>query len=102
MIPRKDRAPLLLTAGFLLPLVAMSTLWLRHPAHASATESSHVGMYSMADPDGDGEALLEHWGDPKDIHEQRVQIGGMLVFFGAMGALSLRRRAALRRKTRAN
>ena len=96
---KRDRAPLVLTACFLLPLLTMSLLWLRHPAVVHAAPS-HVGMYREADPDGDGEALREHWADPKDIHEQRLQLGGLGVFFVGAGALSARRRAARRRFTR--
>lgn len=96
----RDRAPLMLTACFLLPLLTMSILWLRHPEVAHAAPS-HVGMFSVADPDGDGEALREHWADPKDIHEQRVQLGGMAVFFLGVGALTARRRIVQRRFYRA-
>lgn len=96
-----DRVPLVLTACFLLPLLTMSILWLRHPEVAHAAPS-HVGMYSMSDPDGDGEALREHWADPVDIHEQRVQLGGLGVFFVGVGVMAARRRAVQRRFTRAD
>ncbi len=102
MTPRKDRAPLLLTAGFLLPVAAMSALWLRHPAHGPVPPASRVGMVSVADPDGDGDALLEHWANPVDIREQRLQLAGMLVFFGGVGAVGARRRASPRRPPHAD
>ena len=92
---------LLLTASLALALSGMSVLLPHTPARAQAPKFVLAGVTTPAAPvedgDGDGDELLEHWGDPRYSHEQAVQLCGMAAFFSVCGAVSCRRRAALRR-----
>ena len=96
-----NHAPWLLTASLALALSGMSVLLPRTPAQAQAPKVVMAGITTHAAPaedgDGDGDELMQHWGDARYSHEQRVQLLGMAAFFAGFGALSLRRRAALRR-----
>ena len=103
----KDNAPWLLTGSLLLTLSGASVLLLL-PNAAAQAQSPQVTMAGVTthatpadDDDGDGgNELLEHWGDAKYAHEQRVQLAGLMAFFAATGLLSYRRRAALGRAAR--
>jgi len=50
--------------------------------------------------DGDGDELLEHWGDAKYSREERIQIAGLAGLFALVGGAALRRRLTLRRACR--
>jgi len=46
--------------------------------------------------DGDGDELLEHWGDPKYAREERLQMAGMTGGFLILSGLAYRRRVLRR------
>ncbi|MBV9848518.1 MAG: hypothetical protein JO250_02405 [Armatimonadetes bacterium] len=100
----KDKAPWLLTGCLALTLSGVSTLLPHTPAQAQPPKAATAGVTThaapVADDDGDGDELLEHWGDARYSREQRAQIKGLLALFAGAGALSYRRRAALRRSHR--
>ena len=103
-VPSQDKAPWLLTASVALAFSGMSVLLPRTPAQAQAPRVVMAGITTPAAPaddgDGDGDELLEHWGDAKFRREQRAQLKGMAVLFAGFGTLSLRRRANLRKGRR--
>ena len=49
--------------------------------------------------DGDGDELLEHWGDAKYAREERLQMAGAAVGFALLGGLSWRKRTRKRQAT---
>ena len=51
------------------------------------------------DDDGDGDELLEHWGDPKYSQEERIQMAGAAAGFAVLGGLSWRKRVGRRPRT---
>jgi hypothetical protein len=92
---QKDNLPWLLMPCVLLTLCSVTLLVPRHSAQAAPTAASASKPVSAAKPvfktasaetydDGDGDELLEHWGDPKYSREERVQMAG-----GAIGFLLL-------------
>ena len=98
----KDQNPWRRAGSLMLALGGLAVLPPHTPAQAQPPAVVRVGITTPTAPadDGDGDELLEHWGDPKYSHEQRVQFVGMAVFFAGLGAVSLRRRAALGRSSR--
>ena|SRR3569833_2329171 len=63
---------------------------------AAPTSTTPAAEYN----DGDGDELAEHWTDPKDIHEQRYQLAGMMILFIAAGVIAGRRKMKIRRLVR--
>ena len=91
---RKDRAPWLVLPCMLLALSGVTLLAPRRAVQAApnlppaATNSAP----SAIDDDGDGDELLEHWGDPKYAREERLQMTGMAAGgFLLLGGLAYRR-----------
>lgn len=92
----------------LLPCVvlALSSVTLLAPHHAAqadapkatltAVSASHPAAKAAYD-DGDGDELLEHWGDPKYSREERVQIAGIAFLLIPVWLFSRRGRTKLRR-----
>ncbi len=67
-----------------------------HPAAASHPAASHPA--TVAYDDGDGDELLEHWGDPQFSREARLQMAAMALLSVPVVILSWRGRAAKQRK----
>ena len=96
---RKDRAPWLLLPCALLALSGVTLLAPRQAAQAAPpAPSSNSAPMGIGD-DGDGDELLEHWGDPKYAREERLQMAGMAAGFFLAGGLACRGR--IRRRARA-
>lgn len=90
---RKDRAPWLLLPAMLLTLSGVTLLTPRHAAQAAplpVPSSSKPGP--ALDDDGDGDELLEHWGNPIYTQEERLQMDGMTGGFVLLIGLAYRRR----------
>ncbi len=91
---RRDRTPWLLLPCILLALSGV-TLLAPHQA-AQAAPNAPTAVPKAAPPeigdDGDGDELLEHWGDPKYAREGRLQMVGMTGGFLVLGVLAYRRR----------
>ena len=91
---RKNRAPWLLLPCVLLALSGVTLLAPRQAAQA-APDPPHAAPRSapsVIEGDGDGDELLEHWGDPKYAREGRLQMSGMVGGFLLLGGLAYRRR----------
>ena len=89
---RKDCAPWLLLPCVLLTLGGV-TLLAPHQAAQAAPPSSQAAQPFLppgAGDDGDGDELLEHWGDPKYAREERLQMAGMAAGFFLLGGLAYR------------
>ncbi len=102
---RNDRAPWLLLPAIFLTLSGVTLLAPRQAAQAAppAPQAAPKLGASALDDDGDGDELLEHWGDPKYSGEERLQMAGMAGGFLLLGGLAYRRRVRSRvpRVTRA-
>ncbi len=103
---RKDFAPWLLLPSVVLALSSVTLLAPHEAAHAGppAVTSTMPSTATSAAPqaaegDGDGDELLEHWGDPQFFEEERKQMAGMAAGFLLLGAAAAVRRS--RRKRRA-
>lgn len=92
---KRDFAPWLLLPSVVLTLSAVSFLAPRHPAQAAPPA---VPKSSVAD-DGDGDELLEHWGDPKYSSEERTQLAGIAMGFLVLSTVAASTRV---RRTRSN
>ena len=92
---RKDRAPWLLLPGILLTLSGVTLLAPHQAAQADPPAAQADAKPAMED-DGDGDELLEHWGDPKYAREGRLQMAGMAGGFLLLGGLAYRRRVRRR------
>jgi len=88
---RKDRAPWVLLPCALLALSGVSLLAPRQAAQAAPAPAPSSAPPAVSD-DGDGDELLEHWGDPKYAREGRLQMAGMAGGFLILGGLACRRR----------
>ena len=88
---RKDRAPWVLLPCTLLTLGGMTLLAPRQAAQAAPPPTPQSAP-SAASDDGDGDELLEHWGDPKYAREGRLQMAGMAGGFLILGGLAYRKR----------
>lgn len=84
----------------LLPcvLLALSSVTLLAPPRAARADAPHPAPAAVPYDDGDGDELLEHWGDPQFSREARVQMAGMALLSVPVILLSWRGRAAKRRK----
>jgi len=98
---RSDRAPWILLPSVLLTLSSVTVLGSHHSAEAApqtavpAPKPAPMAEYD----DGDGDELLEHWGDPKYSHEERVQIAGMAAGFTILGVFAFSKRARRRQQS---
>ncbi len=88
-------APWALLPCVLLTLSSVTLLAPARPAQAAAPAASSRPVVQVYD-DGDGDELLEHWGDPKYSREERVQMAGMAVLL--VPVLLLARRGRIVRK----
>lgn len=93
LTPQKDRAPWLLLPCVLLALSSVTLLVPRQAAQAAPPPQSAPKPAMAAYDDGDGDELLEHWGDPKYLREQRLQSVGMAGGFALMGVYAYRKRS---------
>ncbi|BDI31931.1 hypothetical protein CCAX7_39820 [Capsulimonas corticalis] len=110
-----DLAPYLVVPAIVLTLSSVSLLSFRLPTHAdtlphpaavhaalaapapeAATVNNPVPSMQPAD-DGDGDELLEHWGDPKYSQEERIQLAGMGALFLGAAAMQWKRVTRTRR-----
>jgi hypothetical protein len=64
------------------------------PANLPATSTSTP---QLSEGDGDGDELLEHWGDPQYSREERIQLGGLIIILTAATIVAYRRRIVIRR-----
>lgn len=88
-----DRAPWLLLPLMVLTLSGVTFLAPHHAAQAAPQTAPGTSKPALAEyDDGDGDELLEHWGNPKYTQEERVQLGGMAGGFLLLGGLAFRRR----------
>ena len=93
----KDKAPWLLAPCVLLALSGITLLVPRHPAQAAPTQTANVPKpAAVAYDDGDGDELLEHWGDPKYAREERLQMAGMAGGFALLGVIAARKHRTAR------
>ncbi len=98
---RKDPAPWLLLPCALLALGSVTILAPHQAAQAAPplAPAARPFLPPGAGDDGDGDELLEHWGDPKYVREERLQMGGMAAGFLLLNGLAYRGR--IRRRARA-
>jgi hypothetical protein len=98
----KDKAPWLLAPCVLLALSGMTVLAPRRAALAAPTQATGAAQKpaAAAYDDGDGDELLEHWGDPKYAREERLQMAGMAGGLALLGVLAARKRRAARGRMR--
>ena len=92
------------TAWLLLPclLLALSsvTVLAPHQAALAGPPAAPKTVSQAPDDDGDGDELLEHWGDPQFSREEQTQMAGMAAGFLLLGtAAGVRRARRCRRKT---
>lgn len=94
METQKDRAAWLVLPCVLLTLGGVTLLAPRQAAQAAPPTSVAAGRPapSAMDDDGDGDELLEHWGDPRYAREERLQMAGMGGGFLLLGGLAYRKR----------
>jgi len=93
---REDRAPWVLLPCALLTLGGVSLLAPRQAAQAAPPPAQAAAAPAVSD-DGDGDELLEHWGDPKYAREGRTQMAGMAAGFLLLGGLAYRKRIRVAR-----
>ena len=91
---KKDLTPWLLLPSVVLALGSV-TLLAPHQAALAGPPTPPQAVPQAPAGDGDGDELLEHWGDPQFSHEAQKQMAGM-----AAGFLVLGTAAAVRRKRR--
>ena len=88
---RTDPALTLLPVCAVLALSGVSLLVPRRAAQA-APPPPVAKPAPVMDDDGDGDELLEHWGDAKYVREERIQMAGGALGFVLLGGLSWRKR----------
>jgi len=91
MAKRPDFALCVMPICAVLALCSVTVLAPRHAALAAPPSASKSQM--AAYDDGDGDELLEHWGDAKYAREERLQMAGALAGFAVLGVLSWRKRS---------
>lgn len=91
---RPDFALCLMPACAVLALSSVTLLLPRQAAQAAAPPAAPSAAKSpmAAYDDGDGDELLEHWGDPKYAREERLQMAGAAAGFVLLGSLARRKR----------
>jgi len=97
MVRRLDKTLCLLALGASLCLSSVSLLTPRAQAQAAPAKGFTMSQSPVID-DGDGDELLEHWGDAKYSREERLQLAGLTGLFVLVGGAAYRRRLTLRRK----
>ena len=93
---KKDLTPWLLLPGIVLTLSSVTLLAPHQSAMAAAPPAplnTPATPKTIAYDDGDGDELLEHWGDPQYGREERWQLAGMAGGFFLLGVFQFRRRA---------
>ena len=91
-----DFAPWLLLPSVVLTLGSVTLLAPHQAALAAPPAPAQPAPKTPVYDDGDGDELLEHWGDPQYSREERVQLGGIAASFFVLGAASALRRARRR------
>ncbi len=92
---KKDFTPWLLLPSIVLALSTVTLLAPHQAALAAPPTPPQAVPKADASGDGDGDELLEHWGDPQFSREAQRQMAGM-----AAGFLLLGTAAAVRRTRR--
>ncbi len=90
---KRDFAPWLLLPGIVLTLGSVTLLAPHEAAQAAPPISAQPAPKMSAYDDGDGDELLEHWGDPQYSREEQFQLGGIAAGFLVLAAASVCRRA---------
>lgn len=90
---KRDFAPWLLLPAIVLTLSGVTLLAPHQAALAAPPASQTAAPKVAAVDDGDGDELLEHWGDPKYAREEQYQAGGILGGFLLLGMAGAARRA---------
>ncbi len=95
---RKDRASWLVVPCLLLTLSGVSVLVPRQAVQAAPNAPPAVAKQAApaAEDDGDGDELLEHWGDPRYAREERLQMAGMTGAFLLLGGSAFYKRRRYR------
>ena len=89
---KRDFAPWLLLPGIVLTLGSVTLLAPHQAVQAAPPVSAQPAPNTPVYDDGDGDELLEHWGDPKYSREERLQLGGIAVGLLVLGAANACRR----------
>lgn len=90
---KRDFAPWLLLPSVVLTLGSVTLLAPHQAALAAPPPPAQSTPAAPAYDDGDGDELLEHWGDPQYSREERLQLGGISAGFLVLGVLHACRRA---------
>ena len=88
---RPDPALAILPFCAILALSGVGLLVPRQSAQAAPPTTSAAKPAPVMDDDGDGDELLEHWGDPKYAHEERLQMAGGAAAFALLGTMAWRK-----------
>ncbi len=100
MARRTDPALWLLPVCAVLTLSGVGLLVPRRSASAAPPVSKATPKMPMAAyDDGDGDELLEHWGNVNYAREERLQMAGAAVGFAVLGGLTWRKRRQPRSAT---
>jgi len=94
---KKDLTPWLLLPSIVLALSGVSLLAPRQAALAAPPAPAQPALKEPVYDDGDGDELLEHWGDPQFSREAQRQMAGMAAGFVLLGTAAAVRRT--RRKS---
>ena len=91
-LQKRDFAPWLLLPSVVLALGSVTLLAPHEAAQAAPPAPAQPAPTAPAYDDGDGDELLEHWGDPQYSREERLQLSGIAVGFLVLGAINACRR----------
>jgi hypothetical protein len=106
--PKFDPAAWIVVPAVVLTLSSVSLLSFRTPTHADTMSRPTAAVAPVvpstntpvtdvrAADDGDGDELLEHWGDPKYAKEERIQLAGIGLLFVGAAAMQWKRSARRR------
>lgn len=89
---KKDLTPWLLLPSIVLTLSGV-TLLAPHQAALAGPPIPTQAVPLAPAGDGEGDELLEHWGDPQFSQEEQKQMAGMAAGFLVLGATAAIRRA---------
>lgn len=95
---KRDFAPWLLLPSVVLTLSAASFLAPRQTVQAAPPAPQTATAPKAVLDDGDGDELLEHWGDPKYSGEERTQLAGIAVGFLVLSTAAAGSRARRARR----